>query len=186
MALGGAFNVSRLIRELGLKSIRGDELRVLDTIQPTMSVADLEDWTPAHVGPSVIFGIQPTSGAGTRGIVEIQALSAGGAYVDWIGIFGTLNCEMRVIPNGSGLTNAVPPAAFTSRDPIVSVCNQGPIAATGAAFVQLNRNMQTIRFDRSRLFVPRGSFFQIELTPDNSTMSIGFAWREVVASPSEP
>ena len=55
---GGAFNVSQLIRELGLQAVTGDEMRVQETIQPTMRVADLSDVTPPHVAPTAIFGLE--------------------------------------------------------------------------------------------------------------------------------
>jgi len=183
----GTFNVSQLIAELGLQNIgQGEILRVLDSIQPTMSVGSLEDTTPPHVPPSALFGAFEATAPGLFSTVQIQCLAPGGAYVDWVVSQSTTPIEMRVVTVDPGATTLLAVAGQTSRDAIVSIARHDAIAAIATPFVFIEDDSMFMQFGKHPIFVPRGSFFTISSFLANLTFSWGLAWREVPSSESVP
>lgn len=184
MATGGAFNVARLIRELGLKPVAGDEtlMRVLQTIQPTLQVGDLSHTTPPHVGASAMFGSIVIGLAAQRGIIELQSLAPGGGFVEWVMVdTNATGAQMRVVTTPSGVAIAVPSAGQLSRDPVLSTVVRGSVAATGDPSVVIVADIDQFRFGHTPLFIPRGSIFQVEHTVDQQLSFVNFGWREVPA-----
>lgn len=189
MAKGGAFNVSQLIRELGLQTIDGDTMRVLETIQPTMVVGDLSDVTPPHVAPSAIFGLTIAGVVAESGTIEIQCLAPGGLFIEWIITIGTttnLLARVTTATIAAGLP-IIPPAGQTSRDPMVSVVRAGTIIASPLnEFVAFGTASQGLSFGPNPLFIPRGSFFNIQALNNNAAVSLSFGAREVPSSEHSP
>lgn len=182
MARGGAFNVARLIEELGLKTISGETMRVLETVQPTMQVGDLTSTTPPHVTPSAFFGFEQTAAVATLATMELQVLSAGGLWIDILIASGTAGHAMFVVPATLMVAPTVhPPAGVTARDAPVSIVRgedigaflgeRFPIQITGADSVVL-----------PPIFVPVGQFFVVQSNNVNLTSTFGIGIREVLAA----
>jgi len=189
MAKGGAFNVSKLIRELGLTAVTGEDMRVLETIQPTLLVGDLSDVTPPHVAASAMFGTTITAVAAESGVIELQCLAPGGCFIEWIVTFaGTTNIFMRVTTAAiAGGETVLTPAGQTSRDPLLSIVRSGTITPSGIAeAVVFGTTSAELSFGPNPIFIPRGSFFSLEAVVANQPASLGFGVREVPASEHSP
>jgi len=183
----GAFNVAQLIAELGLKPVVGeDAMRVLNSIQPTMSVGSLQDTTPPHVPPSALFGAFEATGVGVFSNAQIQCLAPGGAFVDWIETRGITPIEMRVVTVDPGATTILATAGQVSRDPIVSIARHDPVALIPTPGVFIEEESKIFRFGSHPIFVPRGSFFALTAFLANLTFSWGLGWREVPSSEFVP
>jgi len=180
----GAFNITRLIAELGLKNV---DLDLIERIQPTMNVGDLSDVTPPHVAPSAIFGGFQAAVPGEVWAMEIQCLSPGGAFIDWISYQAATNANFTILTASisSGLA-VLPPVGQASRDPILSIAKSGTHVFAGAigAVISSVGNMHT--FNVRSIFIPRGSFFSIQGATVNFQTSFGIGWREVPASEHVP
>jgi len=187
MAKGGAFNVSQLIRELGLQTISGDTMRVLETIQPTISVGDLGGLTPPHVTASAFFDHFMVGSGGLFGTVEVQCLSPGGLFIDWITYNSTSTSDFTIrsataLPGGTIETAA----GVTSRDPLVSIVRSGNVARISGNGVSLSRNGDIFVFGNKPIFVPRGQFFGFQVNTADTSSEVGFSVREVPASEHVP
>jgi len=184
----GTFNVSRLIAELGLQQIKGDEMRVLETIQPVMNVGALSDVTPPHVAPSAMFGGFAASGPGVAGTVQLQCLAAGGGFIEWLTIQSTTTAvSIRVLD--TPITGMTPfaNAGRLSRDPVVSIAAVASIAALGGSSILLDESTNFFSFQPRSLFVPRGSSFVMQGSAGAGILFFfGFGWREVPASEHVP
>lgn len=186
MAKGGAFNVSQLIRELGLQTISGEDLRVLETIQPTLLVGDLSDVTPPHVAASAFFGVTLAGAVGLAGTVELQCLAPGGCFIEWVSIDSpVVAIAMRVTTVSLGVTTPLAAAGVTSRDPIVSRVRTDAVVL-GPAFVSLAQTGDFFPMNPNPMFIPRASFFSLQHQVVNLTGTVGFAVREVPASEHVP
>ncbi len=181
-----AFNISRLIAELGLKDIR--DIPLVERIQPVLTVGDLTAQTPPHVAPSAIFGELISQVVAENGVFEIQCLSAGGGFVDWISVASTaVNLHIKVRPTAIAASEAiVQPLGLTSRDPILSVARQGTILPSGDRGAVASQSALFMGFAPRSIFVPRGSFFSLEGGTVNSGFFFGVGWREVPASEHVP
>lgn len=74
-------NLQSVFRRLGIQS--GARLPQLDdNVQMTMQVTDLSRLIPAPIEPRGMGGINLVGIAGQFGMVQLQALSAGGAFVE--------------------------------------------------------------------------------------------------------
>jgi len=185
MAKGGAFNVTALIKELGLQTISGDTMRVLETIQPTIPVGDLSDVTPPHVQASGFFGEQMTGGGGLFGTCEIQCLGAGGLFIDWVSCTGSQSCAIRIQDATiAGGLPVVTPAGRTSRDPLVSIVRLGQTGNGSGSRLVLSVNV--ILNGWVPLFVPRGKFFLMQTLVADVGTFMNFSIREVPASEHSP
>jgi len=177
---GGAFNVAELIRQLGLKPVSADEMGLRQGIQPVLNIGNLADATPPHVSPSAIFGALLVGAPGTVGIIEVQCLSPGGGFIDWFTFNSNVsNARFRVSLTASGAATPVIAAGVTSNVPIVSVINQGDVAASGDPNITLFQNGLFNNLAPRSMFIPRGTFFQIECATVNISATVGFGWREV-------
>jgi len=187
MAKGGAFNVSKLIEQLGLQTVSGDTMRVLETIQPTMAVGDLKDVTPPHVAATEMFNANPTGAAGEVGIVELQCLAPGGGFIEWVFVSTVFsNARMRVVTVGAAIATVVPSVGQLSREPIVSIVREGSIPPSGLPGVLIIPNNAELIWGNRQMFIPRGSFFQIEHNTLATQASTSFSFREVPASEHVP
>jgi len=188
MAKGGAFNISELVRELGLTAVTSEDLRVLQTIQPVLNVGDLSDVTPPHVAASSMFGFTVTAAGGLLATMELQCLAPGGCFIEWIVVVSTTNVGMRVTTAAIAAGQAVvAPAGQTSRDPIVSVVRQGDVAAPGIAeAVVFGATSFDMSFGPNPIFIPRASFFSLQALVANTAATISFGVREVPASEHVP
>jgi len=185
---GGAFNVSRLIRELGLQVLGADDLmRVRTEIQPVMAVGDLSDVTPPHVAPTALFGRTLLSGGGNTWKFEVQCLAPGGGFCEWIMYNGVANALMRV-----GLTTitaggvVVPNVGQLSRDPIVSIVRAADSVPAGLPGAILSGAGEFYPMAPRPMFIPRGSFLQFEAGALATVGNLSFVWREVPASEFDP
>ncbi len=185
----GAFNVTALIRELGLQAVEPDVMEVLRRIQPVITVGDLSDVTPPHVAPTAIFGSLSLSAAGTNGTVALQCLAPGGGFIEWVTIQSTTaNALMSVRTVDPGVVTVVGPAGQVSRDPVVSIVRQDAIAALGAPNILLSQTENFFGFSPRPLFIPRASFFILQASNAGvgPSFSWGFSFREVPASEHVP
>lgn len=186
MAKGGAFNVSQLIRELGLQTMTGEDMRVLQTIQPTLLVGDLSDVTPPHVAASAFFGVTLAGAVGLAGAVELQCLAPGGCFIEWITIDSpVVSISMRVSLTSLGVGTPLAAAGVTSRDAIVSRVQTDAVALGGAA-VTLAQTGDFFGFSPNPMFIPRASFFSLQHQVVNLVGTVGFGVREVPASEHVP
>jgi len=188
MAKGGAFNVAQLIRELGLQTISGETMRILETIQPVMAVGDLSDVTPPHVAPSALFGVQETGAVGTAAIIEAQCLAPGGLFIEMFSaISGFTTCSIRITEAaiGPGLP-VLATAGQASREPIASVVRSGAVAQSPLEAFTITQVGEITVFGSNAIFVPRGRFFSMQATLDNTIINFGFWIREVPASEHVP
>lgn len=184
---GGAFNVAELVKTLGLKPVGPDEMRLRQDIQPVLTVGDLSATTPPHEQPAALFGSLVTGAVGTVGMFEIQSLAPGGGYVGWFNqttAFST--CQVRVATAPSGVATVVAPAGQLSRAPVLSILRIGDLVATGLPEILFSTDAQQINFGWRDIYVPHGSFFQVELTALNALSAIGVHWREVLAAENVP
>jgi len=179
MAKGGAFNVSKLIDELGLKTISGETLRILETVQPVLNVGDLEGVTPPHVPASALISATEAAAGGLAATVQVQCLAAGGAIVEWVIPHGAIPPAMFL--RGAGVAGLAPLAVQQiSRDPIVSIASSGDgVALSGG--VPLDPTV-FYNFGPNGIFVPTGSFFILQAVVVNFTSGGGLKWREVPAA----
>lgn len=188
MARGGAFNVSALIRQLGLKAVSGEDLRVLETIQPVLPVGDLAGLTPAHVPPSAMFGDFVAGGVGTNATMEIQSLAPGGLFVDWL-IVGPstsfVGWSVTTVTHAAGLP-VLASAGQLSNEPIESVVRSGAIAAVGGNSVAADSINGGTFFPAHPWFVPRGSFFSMQSAVANVSVLLNFSVHEVPAAENAP
>lgn len=183
----GAFNVVALLRDLGLKQISGDEMRVREDIQPTMSVGDLSDLTPPHVAPTALFGALIAGIVGQRGMIELHCLAPGGGFIEWLTWdSATMGALLRIVTVASGVAVPVPVAGQASRDAVLSTVVQGSLVATAAPSILLSQTEAFFAFAPRPIFVPRGAFFQVEGQTNGGGGSVGFSWREVPASEHVP
>lgn len=187
MAEGGSFNISQLVRELGLKAVSAEDLRILETIQPVLIAGDLSRTTPPHEQPAALLAARTDGAIGRRGMFEVQCLAPGGAFVGWI-VFSTLGTtsQIRVVTTPSGVATVSPGAGQLSRAPIRSILRIGDVPATGAPSLVLTSGF-TAQAGFADLYVPNGAFFQIEHATDNVlNVDIGIHWREVLAAENVP
>lgn len=184
----GAFNVTQLIAELGLQKISGSEMRVLQTIQPTMNVGDLDQVTPPHQAPTELFGVSALTGVGTFATVGIQSLGAGGCFIDWWSINPAVGgVLMKVVDANPGFT--VGPTAsvgLLSRDPVASLLFNESIALFSGTRVALG-TVQQLWNVPVPMFIPRGSFFTLQSsTITTGLFECGIHVRDVPASEFSP
>jgi len=186
----GAFNVSQLIRELGLQRVTGNEMRVLETIQPTMEVADLSAVTPPHQAPTSLFAATVSSTAATFGACGVQSLGAGGCFIDWITVnFGVGGVLMVIQTTDPGFTLApVAPMATLSKDPGASLFFDESIALfAGGVRIPLSSGTQFWNWTTAPLFIPRGSFFLLQSSvATTGVFEVGIHARDVPASEFAP
>jgi len=179
---GGAFNTSKFIQELGLKPVGPDEMRVLSDIQPVLIAGDLSGTTPPHIAPSAFFGLLLAGAVGLHGTVELQVLSPGGCFIEWISLDSpVVAVQMRVGTVTLGTATPVVAAGFTSRDPVASLVTTDAVAIGGAS-VTLSQTGIYFPFNPNPMFVPSGSFFSLQTQTANSFGTVGFAIREVPAA----
>ncbi len=185
MAEGGSFNIAALVRRLGLKAVAAEDLRVLQTIQPVLPVGNLSDFTPPFVSASAMFAETVLGIAGGTGFMQLQCLAPGGGFIDWFQFrSGFSNGRMRV--SATDLGGAVSTTVGqTSREPVVSIVTSGSNLLINEPGVHLSENGIFIQFGLRPIFVPRGSFFQMQLIFPNLNGDIGFGWREVPAAENE-
>jgi hypothetical protein len=188
----GAFNVARLIAELGLKRVEGRPVMELaEVIQPTITVGDLSGLTPPHVAPEALFGGLITNIALEAAAVEIQCLAPGGGFLESISIRGPSAGWLRqsataLIPADPVLANV----GQLSRDPVVSVVRVGTVVPSGLEGFDLSTSLSGdavfYNFAPRGLFIPRGTFLTMEAQVVNIALRFGLVWREVPASESVP
>lgn len=73
-------NLQSVFRRLGMQSVRLPQ--IADDVQMTMQVTDLSRLIPAPIEPRGMGGINIAALAGNFGMVQLQALSPGGAFVE--------------------------------------------------------------------------------------------------------
>ncbi len=178
------FNITQLIRELGLKNV--DSMDVVERLQPVVTVADLSDLTPAHQAPKALFGAFIAAVVAERFVMEVQCLAPGGLFVDWLAYDSTGN--LRISINATAVAGALPvvaPVGQASRDPVRSIVREGtlPGAVVPGMIV---RNEHTFPAGSIGLFVPRAQFFLIQSASTNIQGDIGFTFWEVPATESAP
>lgn len=185
---GGAFNVTRLIAELGLKAVTGEEMEVLGKIQPVMQVGNLADVTPPHVAPTALFGSFAVLGAGLFPTVAIQCLAPGGSFVEWLTMeSSTTTVTLRILTADPGPTTVVEPAGQASRDPVVSIARSDPVALILGPRITMQPTTAFFPFASRPMFIPRGAFLTLQgTTITTGNFNWGLSWREVPASEHVP
>ncbi len=183
---GGAFNTAALIRELGLKPVGPDEMRVLTTIQPTMDVANLSDHTPVHKVPTAMFGATIQGLAGESGVVQVQSLAPGGIFIEDLIIAGAQNVVATTnLAPLAGVIVVVLPACLFSDDPIVSSVLQGSVPAILPPRAQLRAASSIYAAaGPNGWFIPKGTFFRISTSALAVSTEVIFTIREVPAAPN--
>jgi len=186
----GTFNVSALIAELGLQNVTGDEMRVLQSIQPVLAVGDISGNTPPHVPPAAAFGALVLGGGATFGTMQLQSLAPGGCFMDWFTFQSaatSLNVTVREGNVAPGMA-VVAPAAQLSRDPVVSIATNGAQAAgVGAPAILVNNTTVRHDFSPHPWFIPRGfSVVFQSIVVGVLIFNMAFGIREVPATEHVP
>lgn len=185
----GAFNVSRLIAELGLQQLTGEELRVLETIQPVLSVGDISGNSPPHQAPAAMFGGIALGAGANFGTVQLQCLAPGGLFVDWFTLVTpTTTVRLSVRPGAPSAGMPVLAAAGQlSRDPVVSIVTNGNAAVIAAPVCTFEQTTTQFNYGPQPLFVPRGTSLTFQATTVGvQIFTFNFAIREVPASEHVP
>lgn len=182
----GAFNVSRLIAELGLQNVTGEELRVLESIQPVLQVGDIGGNSPPHIPPASVSSALVVGGVGTFGSMNLMCLAPGGLFLDWFTFESgatSLNVFVRVGNPAPGMV-VVPADNQVSNDPVVSVVTNGTAAAAvGGTAIFINTTTFRHDFSPHPWFIPRGSSVTFQsIVAGVTIMNIGLGFREVPAS----
>lgn len=183
---GGGFNVAALIKELGLKPVGPDEMRVRGDIQPVLIAGDLSATTPAHEQPAAMFGTTISGAPGTAALFELQSLSPGGGFVGFVSSVQSTGVRMRVVTAGSGISTVLAPAGVLSRAPLVSIVRIGDVAPSAEPFIAFASTLNATQYGWHDIYVPTGSFFQLESASLNNSIQVGIHWREVVAAENVP
>lgn len=179
---GGAFNISRLIRELGLKNA---EIPVIESIQPTMPLASMAGQVPVHVGAVAMGGGYSAATAAEHSAYQIQVLDPGGLVIQWISaldITATFMVTVQPIPI-PWLTRgpvALTVQQFNNGNPTLSQLDVGTAAAPVTTVPAFRREILACPF--APLFVPRGSYLWVVRETPNSAAWLSLCWCGITAS----
>ncbi len=181
---GGAFNVAELVKQLGLKPVGPDEMRVRGDIQPVLAVGQLDDLTPQHVPASAFVGIAGIAVLLEVSTLELQCLSAGGLFVDWLSYSSAFTGQFRIRAAALAAAQAIIVPSNASNETVASVVRGGSQVPTGGPLGGLlDQRSSFVNFQRP-IYVPKGMFFSIEGRLVNVPASMAFGWREVPAAPN--
>jgi len=165
----GAFNVAAPIRRLGLKNAR--DMPVTERIQPTISVGNLADLTPATRPPANLYAGLQGAVALLQQIVEVRSLGPGGCYIDelWFGSAFTA-AVAYVAASGSIVGAPVVPVMVLSNEARISEVRVSNILPTGRAGVFLSgvAGANPFFFSERGWFIPRGVSFYMEANVINA------------------
>jgi len=75
----GSYNVSALLRALGLKNVI--EMPVSQTIQPVLPLESMAGQLPVQNGPTGLFGGNVAAVVGENGAIEVVSLDPGGCII---------------------------------------------------------------------------------------------------------
>lgn len=167
----GSFNISRLLRELGLKNII--EMPVSETIQPVLPLASMLGEVPVHVAGAAIFGGSQAQVAAEWGVLELQCLDPGGAVLLFI-LQAAFNLQVRIEMDTTPTTwltgpTALPPLNFTA-NPTLSVANKGTRVA-GPSSIIPEFGIGFPAQDFGAFLIPRGSFLRLASTTANQVLA---------------
>jgi len=180
------FNVSDLIRRLGLKNVSG--LPIEERITPTVNVGSLEGLTPSLVPPSALFADTTAAVAARVGLVEVQSLSPGGLWIENVffnaAFTSALVYSLRQVPDLS-FTGALTATIVASNEPFVSQVFMGDIAPSGLRGLTVTLNPDP-RGNFGPWYIPRGDVFRLEGTVVNQIFGWGIFIREVPATEHAP
>lgn len=177
----GTYNISRLIRELGLKNVA--EMPVRESVQPVMPLATMHGQVPVHVGGVAVWGGARTAVVGEFSTFQIQCLDPGGGILQWVKQVGTATLVWELTAASQiWLTG---PSTLQRQDftnnPSPSVAEIGTIAAAGAATLpEMGEQIPNSNF--APLYVPRGSFVRFTQSASNVTLRMCFGWCGITAT----
>lgn len=181
----GSYNITRLLREWGLKNVV--EMPLRETVQPTLNLDAMKGQYPVHVGGVAMFGGFVAAVGGEHAGMEIQCLDPGGGILMGVDSAGTLTLELELSPTpvvwATGPT--AQPAQQFNNNATVSLSLQGNRVA-GPSLVIPRINSQQIASSFAPLYVPRGAFLQLFSDTANSARGFAVAWCGILATESDP
>ena len=179
----GSYNVSQLLRELGVKNVT--EMPVLQDIVPVIPLSTMRNVVPLHQGPVALFGGNLTSVLAEFCTLEIVSLDPGGCIIQWfrdasLVIYEIERLAAPVVWAASGPL-VVPAQNFGTTD-LMSVVNRGTIAAISPGLPAMTAGFDAIQ---APLFLPRGARARITNVVPNSPFSSNLCLAGVMASQAE-
>lgn len=178
----GTYNISRLLRELGLKNVA--EMPLRESIQPVIPLASMAGQVPVHVGSVALSGGVASAAAAQRSAFQLQILDPGGAVLQWVhdlsdNVSGIFTSETPLVwSTGPTLTRVV---QFNNGVPSPSIMNMGAVAG-GALLTdpEIGELMPVAQF--APLYIPRGHYLQIIDTATNDEFRLTVCWCGITAT----
>lgn len=181
MAFNFRLNLQSVFRRLGIQS--GARLPQLDdNVQMTMQITDLSRLIPAPIEPRGMCGVNLPAFAPNFGMCQLQALSAGGAFIETI-FLRSANPAARddfqlhvttidlALPLGVNIN--------IGGTQILSRFTAGFVLAPFiGAILPAPSGSQAISFPVG-IFVPNQSFFSIRAHTFNAIFDVSFIYREL-------
>lgn len=175
-------NVQDLFRRLGIQSdARLPQLE--DDIRMTMILTDLSRLIPAPIEPRGMCGENLIPMLGLHSVIQIQALAAGGIFVETVMINSqAIPANETYVMNVSPRDLALPPSTFNidiGGTPIRSLFTAGFVFDTdGGVAVPAPVGFATWGIPLG-IFVPNQSFFKLRAGLTNRRTNVGILYREL-------
>lgn len=182
----GTYNVSRFLRELGLKNVA--EMPVRETVQPVLPLGSMYGQVPVHVASVCMWGGIGIPVGGTFTRYEITCLDPGGGILQAVWqVAPVLSFEIQLTTTPVGWDvgpTLLAPVHFTN-EPTPSIANIGNTAA-GVGIDHPRFDFEVGRSAFAPLFVPRGSQVQIVSEALNVGARVNFLWCGITATEGAP
>lgn len=124
----GSFNVSRLLRAVGLKNVI--EMPVTQTVQPTIPLMTMAGQVPVHTAPQAFGGGVFLGSVGEASVCEIVSLDPGGVIVQTLDTGGGSVIVVPTLQDAPFVWGLAGPIALPLEQtqpltPVVSLMNLG-------------------------------------------------------------
>jgi len=174
-------NLQSVFRRLGIQS--GARLPQLnENVQMTMLLTDLSRLIPAPIEPRGLSGMNILPPIGQFAVAQLQALSAGGIFIEVMMLRGQLptaasNLFIEVNTTDLGLAPGV--TVDVGGTPTLSAFTAGTTAAPTSGTIIPAPNLNTNLNLQVGIFVPNQSFFSMRPTAINQRLDAAFIYREL-------
>jgi len=183
----GAYNVSKLIEQLGLKNIV--EMPVRENIQPVIALESMSGYVPANIGRRFLAGGIPPSNIAEFSTFELVSLDPGGTV-----IFGLV--QAAAFASQLVTVSQTPPVVWGLSGPVVHNIQQ---FGSEPSLAQLNTGTTAVGpgildpiFDlmgsgwNVPMFLPHGQRMLIVARASNTAFNLTIQAMGIAASQFEP
>jgi hypothetical protein len=184
----GAFNVSRLLRELGLKNII--EMPVRTEIQPTINLDSMAGQIPVHVGGVAIMGGKAQANALEASAFKLTCRDPGGGILMSIQRGASSILRMDLFDGASqtawGAAGPVPMKVLNfTNNPTRSILESGSWAVTaGADAIEIAQFVGAP--DYAPLYIPPGGVLELSGNVVNSSRTLTLLYCGITATEADP